>query len=179
MNLGAIGNRWAVGLLVVLAACAPAPVTAVPSTAPVSPGTPVPAQAAAEEPDPTPGDSAPISPTPTPVPAPSPTPEPPLAARVDGQPVYLADYERQLSQYEASLVARGGDPASPDGKENLAWARDWILNAMIEQVMTEGAATDVGVVITDEEVDEYLRVVAEENGGQEAFEAKLAEWGDT
>ena len=83
------------------------------------PGTPVPAQLVPDEPDATPTDSVSVSPTPTPSPSPSPSPVPPLAAWVNGQPVYLADYERQLNQYEASLVARGGNPASQEGQENL------------------------------------------------------------
>lgn len=181
MNLGAIGNWGALGLLVVLTACAPAQATVMSTSTSVPPVTPVPAQSVPDEPDATPVDPASVSPSPPPPPPPppSPTPVPPLAAWVNGQPVYLADYERQLNQYEASLVARGGDPTSQEGQENLAWAREWILNAMIEQVLTERAATNMGVIVTDEEVDEYLQVVTEENGGPEAFQAKLAEWGET
>ena len=41
------------------------------------------------------------------------------------------------------------------------------------------AAAAAGIFITDEEVDAYMQVMVEENGGQEAFEAKLAEWGET
>jgi peptidyl-prolyl cis-trans isomerase C len=102
-----------------------------------------------------------------------------MAALVNGQPIYLDAYERELGQYVASLLARGIDPNGPDGQENLAQARAWVLNVMIEQVLTEQAATAAGVVVSDDEVDAYMQVMIDENGGEEAFRAKLAEWGET
>jgi len=118
-------------------------------------------------------------PSPTEVPASSPTPEPPLAALVDGRPVYLADYEHEIDQYEASLPAEGIDPASQEGQARLAQARVWILDVMIEQVLTEQAAAAAGVVVSETEVDDYLRTMIDESGGEESFRAKLAEWGQT
>jgi parvulin-like peptidyl-prolyl isomerase len=102
-----------------------------------------------------------------------------MAALANGQPIYLPDYERELGRYEASLLSRGIDPNSPEGQENLAQARAWVLNVMIEQVLTEQAAATVGVVVSDAEVDAYMQVMIDENGGEEAFRAKLAEWGET
>lgn len=102
-----------------------------------------------------------------------------MAALANGQPIYLADYERELGRYEASLLSRGIDPNSPEGQENLAQARAWVLNVMIEQALTEQAAATVGVVVSDAEVDAYMQVMIDENGGEEAFRAKLAEWGET
>jgi parvulin-like peptidyl-prolyl isomerase len=162
-----LGTLAALSLLVVATACMPTLVTTIPTSAPV---TAAPEEGSAE---------SPTEPTAPPADAPSPTPEPPLAARVNGQSIYLADYERELGQYEASLQARGIDPASPEGQENLAQARDWVLNVMIEQAFTEQAAAEAGIVITDEEVDAYMQTMIEESGGQEAFNAKLAEWGET
>jgi len=116
--------------------------------------------------------------TPTDVP-PSLTPEPPTAALVNGQPIYLADYERKLGQYEASLPAQGIDPNSSEGQAHLAQSRVWILNVMIEQALTEQAAAAAGVVISDAEVDTYVQEMIVESGGEESFLAKLAEWGET
>ena len=50
---------------------------------------------------------------------------------------------------------------------------------MIEQALTEQAAAEAGVIVSDEEVDAYIQAMIEENGGEEAFQAKLAEWGET
>jgi parvulin-like peptidyl-prolyl isomerase len=119
--------------------------------------------------------------------APTSSPEPPKAAVVNGQPIYLEDYERQLSQMEAALeaqiVAQDIDPNSAEGQEMLAQMiaqqSEWSLNMMIEQALTEQAAEAAGVVISDEEVNAYLQEMIEENGGEEAFQAKLAALGQT
>jgi len=165
MSLKMSGGLVALVLLFVSTACGPAPVTSVPPTSvPINTSTvPAPTEPAA---------------TSVVLPSPTPTPEPPLAARVDGQPIYLADYERELGRYEASLLSRGIDPSSPDGQANLAQARAWILNVMIEQVLTEQAAAAEGIFVSDAEVDAYMQVMIDENGGEEAFRAKLAEWGE-
>jgi parvulin-like peptidyl-prolyl isomerase len=61
----------------------------------------------------------------------------------------------------------------------VAQHRDWILNVMIEQVLTEQAAARDGVVISDDEVNAYMADLIAESGGEEAFKNKLAEWGQT
>ena len=132
------------------------------------------AAATASAPDPTASE-----PTATPTEPPSPTPEPPLAARVNAQPIYLADYELALAQYETDLRAQGVDPESDEGKQDLNYARSWILNVMIEQALTEQAAAKAGIVITDEEVDAYIADMVAEYGGHDAFEVRLTEMGDT
>ncbi|HEY72243.1 MAG TPA: hypothetical protein G4N99_03140 [Thermoflexia bacterium] len=164
MDLDAIGGLVVLLLLLVCTACGPALATSV-SSASTPPG---PATAAA------PADS-----TATTAPPATPTPEPALAALVNDQPVYLADYERELAQYEVSLLARGIDPGSPKGQESLTQARDWILNIMIEQALTEQAAATAGVAISDAEVDAYMQEMIAESGGEEAFQAILVEWGET
>jgi peptidyl-prolyl cis-trans isomerase C len=163
MDLKAVGALVALALLLVSTACAPTFVTSAPTSAPID---------ASEA-------TVPAAPTAASAVESSPTPEPPMAALANGQPIYLADYERELGRYEASLLSRGIDPNSPEGQENLAQARAWVLNVMIEQVLTEQAAATVGVVVSDAEVDAYMQVMIDENGGEEAFRAKLAEWGET
>jgi hypothetical protein len=164
MDLKTIGRLGVLALLFASTACVPALVTSAPPTlAPTSTAT-VP---------------APAEPVATPIDLPSPTPEPPLAALANGQSIYLADYERELGRYESSLLSRGIDPSSPEGQENLAQARDWVLNVMIEQVLTEQAATAAGVIIPDADVDAYMQEIIAENGGEEPFLAKLGEWGET
>jgi peptidyl-prolyl cis-trans isomerase C len=110
---------------------------------------------------------------------PSPTSEEPLAALVNGQPITIADYEREMERYKSSLAAQGIDPNSQDGQNQLNQAREWILDAMIEQVLTAQAAAQAGVQVTDAQVEEYLQAMVAESGGEEAFRAKLEEWGET
>jgi peptidyl-prolyl cis-trans isomerase C len=162
MDLRAVGRLVTLTLLFASTACVPTFVTSVPTSVPIATST-VP---------------APTDPTATSV-LPSSTPERPLAALVNGQPIYLDDYEHNLARYEASLPSRGIDPSSPEGQENLAQARAWVFNVMIEQVLTEQAAAAESVVVSDVEVDAYMQMMIDENGGEEAFRAKLAEWGET
>lgn len=103
----------------------------------------------------------------------------PLAALVNGQPIYLADYERELSQYQADLPMRGIDPNSPQGQAEIAQARGWILEWMITEMLIEQAATAAGVSIPDAEVDAQMQQIIAENGGEEEFQAKLAARGET
>ena len=119
MDLKPLGRLVPLALVAACSACIPTLVTSVPASVPTAAPTAV----------------MPTEPADTPVvlPSPTPTPELPMAARVNGQPVYLADYERELGQYESSLLSRGVDPNSQEGQENLAQARDWVLNVMIEQ----------------------------------------------
>ena len=104
MGLKAIG-RWVVlTLLLASTACVPTLVTSTPPTG----------QGEAFTPPGTATIPAMADPTAAPAVSASPTPEAPLAALVNGQPVYMADYERQLGRYEASLLSRGIDPNSPE-----------------------------------------------------------------
>jgi parvulin-like peptidyl-prolyl isomerase len=91
----------------------------------------------------------------------------------------MADYERELERYKASLEAQGIDPQSQDGQDKLNQAREWILDIMIEQVLTAQAAEKAGVNITDAQVEQYMQTMIAESGGEEAFHAKLEEWGET
>ena len=122
---------------------------------------------------------APSDPTAVPEDVPPPTPEPPLAALVNGQPIYLAAYEQAMVQYQADLESQGVDPESEEGREDLSHARSWILNVIIEQALTEQAAAEAGISVSDEEVDAYMAQMADEYGGQDGLEARLAEMGDT
>jgi peptidyl-prolyl cis-trans isomerase C len=146
------------GCAVISSQFAPPSATEVPESTPVAPSDP-PATA-------------------TPVP-PTATPEPPLAARVNGEPIYAAEYESELELYRASLTAQDIDPSSQEGQEKLDQAREQVLDVMIEQVLIEQAARDVGVEVTDAEVDQYMQEMAAEAGGEEAFRSKLEAWGET
>lgn len=121
------------------------------------------------------GSDVPPPPTPTATtPAqPSPTPGEPLAALVNGQPIYLADYQKMLSEYEAALIGRGFDLDTEEGQQMLAQAGRQVLDVMIEQVLIEQAAARENVVVTDGELDAIIQRDIEEGGGPEKFAAWL------
>jgi parvulin-like peptidyl-prolyl isomerase len=154
-------------LLPVLAACTvPAPgsgpVVGEPTSVPVSTVDP------ADEPSGTAG-------TATPPPAPTATSEP-LAALVNGHAITLAEYELQVARYEASMVAAGEDPDTPEGKEALAQGRRWVLDLMLEQILIEQQAALEGLIVTDGEVDAAVDALRADIG-DEGFNAWLEQEG--
>lgn len=181
-----MSSKWiyvltALGLLLMSLACSTTPAPSSPPSATPAPqteSTTPPQTTEAATPEPAAESTAEPAAEPTAVP-PSPTSERPLAARVNGEPIYLDDYQRELERYEASLEAQGIDPGSQEGQETLNQARGWILNVMIEQVLTQQAAERVGIQITEAQVDAEMEAMMAESGGEEAFRAKLAAWGET
>ncbi len=117
--------------------------------------------------------------TPTATATPSPTPtEIPLAARVNGEPILLADLEHRMDQVRAGLVAQGRDLSSPKAQAELGEWRQWMLNAMIEEELAEQAAQARGISVTDEEVDAIVQRDIEDKGREE-FDAWLIRYGMT
>jgi hypothetical protein len=113
----------------------------------------------------------PVADTPTPVPptlTPSPTPEP-QAALVNGQPILLADYEREMALYVESMAAAGQDASTEEGQDALEQGRTLVLEMMINQVLIEQAAQAAGVTVSDEELDTTIQTLREETG-EEAFQ---------
>ena len=123
-------------------------------------------------PSPSPRASATPSPT-LRTPSPTPTAALELAALVNGQPILLADYQKQAAQFEAALLDQGLDPESEEGRAVLAQMRLQVLDSMIEQVLIEQAAAREGVAVSEEELEAAIRENVEEAGGREAFEGWL------
>lgn len=123
---------------------------------------------ATSQPEATPSES-----TATPVPVPTNTSEP-LAAVVNGQPIPLAEYERQIARYEASMVAAGQDPSTPEGQSALAQGRQWVLDLMVEQMLIEHAATAEGLVVSDADVEATIAGLRADVG-DEAFDTWLVQ----
>ena len=174
------GQYFVLGLILVLslAACqrdgarTPVPVAGATATADGGPGIVVSTVAAPEE-------TEAVPPTPTPAPTLTPTPPAPLAAQVNGQYVFLADYERRVQQYEQALLDQGIDPDTAEGQDLLAQARQDVLEGMIDSVLIEQGAAALGIVLNDEEVEAQLVADVEAGGGQAAFDEWLVATGQT
>jgi parvulin-like peptidyl-prolyl isomerase len=95
---------------------------------------------------------------------PTPTPTAPLAAMVNGQPIFLADFEKELARFEAAQSGAGGDPAT---------YREQVLNALIERQLILQAAAAQGVVVAPETVDQRLAELRTAAGEAGTFEAWL------
>ncbi|MCS6847884.1 MAG: SurA N-terminal domain-containing protein [Anaerolineae bacterium] len=110
--------------------------------------------------------------TATPTPRPTPTPNP-LAARVNGQPITLAEYEAELARYIAALPD-APDPNSDRGRLLALQLRDAALEALIEQALIEQEAARNGIQVSDQQVAEELAIAKERAGGEAKFQAWLA-----
>ncbi len=101
-------------------------------------------------------------------PTPTFTPEPPAAARVNGEVITVADFDKELARYEAAQRSLGRDPAA-DGAPYQAE----VLNALIERLLIEQAATTAGIVISDSDLETEMQELIVKTGGQESFDAWL------
>lgn len=151
-------------ILVLAAACSqdePLPTTAPTLAAPDA------TTAASSDQDSPPAEATATEAVPTPVP-PTPTPSEPLAALVNGQPITLAEYEKELARYEQAQAELGitPDDGSPD-------YRGTVLDALIETELIAQAAAGKGLVITAEMIDARLAELEEASGGPENFAAWL------
>ena len=131
------------------------------------------AETSSEQPAPAVSTDQPSAPpTETPVP-PTPTPTEPLAATVNGEPIYLSTFEEMLARYQqgqALMMTTDRDAQSEEQQRQL------VLDMLIERALIEQAAADNGITITPQMVDQQmaeLRQVAAEAGGDGGFEAWL------
>jgi len=108
------------------------------------------------------------NPSPTPTTVPSATPEP-LAARVGGQGILLADFEDEVARFEAAQGLLGTDLAS------LGDYRRQVLQALIDRLLLAQGAVDAGRSFDEAAVDAELEAVAQARGGSEAMGAWMAE----
>ena len=150
-------------LLVTGVACTedPLPTAAPTLSAPAVTPTTVPNDQAA------PPATTPTNIAPTAVP-PTPTPSEPLAALVNGQPITLAKYEKELARYEQAQTELGitPDDGSPD-------YRGIVLDALIETELIAQAAAAMGLTITPEMIDTRLVELEEASGSPDNFAAWL------
>jgi parvulin-like peptidyl-prolyl isomerase len=102
-----------------------------------------------------------------------------LAALVNGQYVFLADYEQRVAQYEQVLLEQGVDLNTDEGHAYLEQARQDVLNGLIDGALIEQGAAGLGIALTEEELDEQVEADIAAGGGQEPFEEWLQATGQT
>ncbi len=100
-----------------------------------------------------------------------------LAALVNGQPITMENYQRQVAQVEAFFQQEGLDFQSEEGQERLAQARRQVLEQMIDQELIRQAAAEMGIDISDAELESNIQEIIEQTGGQGEFEQSLQDTG--
>ena len=94
----------------------------------------------------------------------------PVAATVEGQPIYLLDYQKQVAQWQLAFVTQNTDLSDEEKQEMLDEGRSQVLDVMIEQVLIEQAAAREGVTLSDTEVESAIARDIQDNGGQAQFD---------
>lgn len=117
--------------------------------------------------------------TPEPTTTPTVTPPAPVAAVVNGDYVFLADYERRLADFEQALLAQGLDPESEEGSAQLEQLRHDVLESLIDFLLIEQAAPALGVSLGAEELETLAETDIAAGGGAEAFQEWLEATGQT
>ena len=97
----------------------------------------------------------------------------PLAARVDGVPILLRDYQKQVAEWEMAFIGQNAELGEADRQAMLNQGRRQVLDVMIEQALIEQAAAREGITVDDAELEQAIARDIQENGGQEKFEAWL------
>jgi len=103
------------------------------------------------------------------------------AAIVNGQVISMADYQKQIARARAFFIDQGlVDPNTDEGKEQLAQINRQVLeDELISQVIMNQAATQLGVVVSEAEVQASVDSVIKELGGKTTFEQGLVQRGMT
>lgn len=96
-----------------------------------------------------------------------------LAATVNGSPISVEDYQKQVTQVEAFFEQEGLDLESEEGRERLAQARRQVLEQMVDQELIRQAAVEMDVSISDAELESHIQEIIEQSGGQEQFSQSL------
>ena len=128
----------------------------------------------------TPGCSGATPPVETPVETPGPTEE--VAAQVNGQAIPYGEWEKQVAQVEAFFEEEGLDLESEEGRDRLAQARRQVLEQMIDQELIRQAAAEMGVSVSEAELESSIEDIVTQSGGEEQFQQSLeamnTEFGD-
>jgi parvulin-like peptidyl-prolyl isomerase len=152
--------------MVVLAACGVSetpvqPAPAAPVVPPTAPATAAPAVKATTAP---PATTAPtLAPT-----------AGPAAARVNGKPIALAEFEKEFARRQAEITKQGINLKTPEGQATLAEMRRQILEGMIEQELISQEAARQGITISPAEVDAAVNQSIADSGGVDAFNKYLS-----
>ncbi len=97
-----------------------------------------------------------------------------LAAKVNGQPIPLAVYERDAQQKQTVLLSGGTvDPKTQQGQEAIKGEQQQALGELIDDVLIEQAAQAENVAVTAQDVDNRIQQLINEAGGRDKFDAYL------
>jgi parvulin-like peptidyl-prolyl isomerase len=98
---------------------------------------------------------------------------------VNGQYIFLEDYERQVAIYEGALQDQGFDLASEEGRAEADQIRADVLEGLIDSLLMRQEAEKMGLALSEEELDAQIVADIEDGGGEAAFDEWLEATGQT
>ena len=96
-----------------------------------------------------------------------------IAARVRGEPIPLADYERQVRQFRAVYTDKDYDWGSEEGQRRAVQIQREVLRSLIQTLLIQQEAARRGLAISDEELEANVRESIEKGGGEASFQKWL------
>jgi parvulin-like peptidyl-prolyl isomerase len=107
---------------------------------------------------------------------PAPQPAQTAAAIVNGQPIPLDAFLREV---ERRAQAQGLDPNAPQNQQAAAQIKSLVLDNMIDDVLVAQDAARQGVSVSDDELNTAMQQMIDASGGQTAYEQQLIAQGQT
>ncbi len=101
------------------------------------------------------------------------SPNEPLAAKVNGQPISLALYQRRVQQDQNTLIAQGVDPKSKQGQDQLKGLQQQLLGQLIDDMIIEQNAQAQKINITAQDVNNRIQQLIDDAGGRDKFDSYL------
>lgn len=98
-----------------------------------------------------------------------------VAARVNGQPIYLDTYQRQVNQLEQVFKEQGFDPAGDTRRAKLDDLQRQVLEGLIDQLIIEQQAAALNLTVAEEQLEAKLQESIARQQNQASFEGWLAE----
>ena len=103
-----------------------------------------------------------------------------VAATVNGEPIRMADYQREATQARSFLMS---DPKfnanTAEGQQALQTINNQVLESLIGEALIRQYAQKNSITITDAELNQSLEGLIKDMGGQQEFEKALAARGLT
>ncbi len=96
----------------------------------------------------------------------------PTAVIVNGENVPLSLYTKNQEQLALQASGQGLDPADPTVSEQI---KQQAIDLLVNSALLRQAATEAGVVVTDEQIDARYQTIVDSQGGEEALAARMAE----
>jgi parvulin-like peptidyl-prolyl isomerase len=98
----------------------------------------------------------------------------PAAARVNGRPIPLSDFDKEAARRQAEMTRQGINFNTPEGQTALTQIRRQVLESLIEQELVEQEAAKLNITVTQAELDAAINQSIADSGGMDAFNKYLS-----